>query len=149
MYASAPPSCSTQRFVCRHGNHDGVRSDGDPVHGQQIRDGLPCCSPRSLLRVRKNGNSCLESELLAEAFVGQVIKLMEAFGRLLLAGREFSRLAAYTQRVTQLCTAIDDRNQTTAVKSITASDLGITMQSNIARLTFARFRTTNHGLGCD
>lgn len=48
-----------------------------------------------------------------------VIKLMEAFGRLLLAGREFSRLSAYTQRVTGLIHAIENTDQTTAVKSIT------------------------------
>lgn len=36
-----------------------------------------------------------------------VIKLMEAFGRLLMAGREFSRLSAYTSRVTQVMDAME------------------------------------------
>lgn len=52
-----------------------------------------------------------------------VIKLMEAFGRLLLAGREFARLSAYTQRVTQLVKTIDNESQTTAVRAIQAPGL--------------------------
>lgn len=47
-----------------------------------------------------------------------VVKMMEAFTRLLLAGREFSRLSAYTQRVTQLVQAIENEGQTTAVAKI-------------------------------
>lgn len=46
-----------------------------------------------------------------------VIKLMEAFGRLLLAGREFSRLSAYTQRVTGLVQAIENIDQNNRGKS--------------------------------
>jgi ATP-binding cassette subfamily D (ALD) protein 3 len=40
-----------------------------------------------------------------------VIKLMEAFARLLMAGREFSRLSAYTQRVTQVMDAMEDQKE--------------------------------------
>jgi ATP-binding cassette subfamily D (ALD) protein 3 len=47
-----------------------------------------------------------------------VIKLMESFGRLLMAGREFARLSAYTQRVTQLMRTIRDEKQTSAIDRI-------------------------------
>lgn len=53
-----------------------------------------------------------------------VIKLMEAFARLLMAGREFSRLSAYTSRVTQVMDAMEDDQTTTAKKCITQSSAG-------------------------
>jgi ATP-binding cassette subfamily D (ALD) protein 3 len=53
-----------------------------------------------------------------------VIKLMEAFARLLMAGREFSRLSAYTSRVTQVMDAMEDDKTTTAKKCITQNTGG-------------------------
>lgn len=50
-----------------------------------------------------------------------LVKLAEALGRISLAGRELTRLAGYTERVTQLINVIDDLNkghyQRTMVKS--------------------------------
>lgn len=40
-----------------------------------------------------------------------MVKLAESLGRLLLAGREFSKLSAYSQRVTQLASAIEDNRK--------------------------------------
>lgn len=46
-----------------------------------------------------------------------VIKLMEAFARLLMAGREFSRLSAYTQRVAQVMDAME-KDETSLMKKM-------------------------------
>lgn len=40
-----------------------------------------------------------------------LVKLAEALGRISLAGREMTRLAGYTERVTQLINVIDDLNR--------------------------------------
>lgn len=39
-----------------------------------------------------------------------LVKLAEAIGRLVLAGREMTRLAGFTARVTQLMTVLKDLN---------------------------------------
>lgn len=39
-----------------------------------------------------------------------LVKLAEALGRISLAGRELTRLAGYTERVTQLLTVLDELN---------------------------------------
>ena len=48
-----------------------------------------------------------------------VIKLMESFARLLMAGREFSRLSAYTQRVAQVMDAMEEQKATEDMSVIT------------------------------
>lgn len=47
-----------------------------------------------------------------------LVKLAEAIGRLVLAGREMSRLAGFTQRVTQLRQVLLDLNQGHYVRSM-------------------------------
>ena len=39
-----------------------------------------------------------------------LVKLAEALGRISLAGRELTRLAGFTERVTQLLTVLDELN---------------------------------------
>jgi len=54
-----------------------------------------------------------------------LVKLAEAIGRLVLAGREMSRLAGFTQRVTQLRQVLLDLNQGHYVRSmVSANGLG-------------------------
>ena len=40
-----------------------------------------------------------------------LVKMAEALGRISLAGRELTRLAGFTERVTQLITVLDDLNK--------------------------------------
>jgi ATP-binding cassette, subfamily D (ALD), member 3 len=51
-----------------------------------------------------------------------LVKLAEAIGRLVLAGREMSRLAGFTQRVTQLRQVLLDLNQGHYVRSMVAAN---------------------------
>ncbi|XP_065339971.1 ATP-binding cassette sub-family D member 3 [Cloeon dipterum] len=51
-----------------------------------------------------------------------LVKLAEAIGRLVLAGREMSRLAGFTQRVTQLRQVLLDLNQGHYVRSMVTSN---------------------------
>lgn len=51
-----------------------------------------------------------------------LVKLAEAIGRLVLAGREMSRLSGFTQRVTQLRQVLLDLNQGHYVRSMVASN---------------------------
>lgn len=64
-----------------------------------------------------------------------LVKLAEAIGRLVLAGREMSRLAGFTQRVTQLRQVLLDLNQGHYVRSMVAAN-GI---SEILILKFSHF----------
>lgn len=49
-----------------------------------------------------------------------LVKLAEAIGRLVLAGRDLTRLAGFTSRVTQLRTVIDEINQGKYVRTMVA-----------------------------
>lgn len=71
-----------------------------------------------------------------------LVKLAEAIGRLILAGRELSRLAGFTSRMTELIKVLNDLNSGTYVRSMVSnsasadSDIGpgkgtITFQDNI------------------
>ena len=47
-----------------------------------------------------------------------VVKLAESIGRLALAGRDFARLSAYTQRVTELMNSIEKNKDNSFAKSV-------------------------------
>lgn len=49
-----------------------------------------------------------------------MVKLAESLGRLLLAGREFSRVAAYSQRVSELISSIDENRLGTMTRQLPA-----------------------------
>nr|QUF59459.1 ATP-binding cassette transporter Abcd3 [Brachionus angularis] len=52
-----------------------------------------------------------------------LVKLAEALGRISLAGREMTRLAGYTERVTELITVIDDLNRGHYHRTMVKNDL--------------------------
>lgn len=51
-----------------------------------------------------------------------LVKLAEAIGRLVLAGRELTRLAGFTARVTELMTVLDDLNQGRYQRTMVSAD---------------------------
>lgn len=55
-----------------------------------------------------------------------VVKLAEAIGRLVLAGRELSRLAGFTARVTQLRTVLNELNEGRYIRTMVAGSEALT-----------------------
>ena len=57
-----------------------------------------------------------------------LVKLAEAIGRLVLAGREMTRLAGFTARVTEIMVVLDDLNKGHYVRNMiqTNAENGIT-----------------------
>lgn len=55
-----------------------------------------------------------------------LVKLAEAIGRLVLAGRELTRLAGFTARVTELMTVLKDLNQGRYQRTMVTNENGIT-----------------------
>ena len=53
-----------------------------------------------------------------------LVKLAEAIGRLVLAGRELTRLAGFTARVTDLITVLRDLNQGRYQRTMVTSENG-------------------------
>lgn len=53
-----------------------------------------------------------------------LVKLAEAIGRLVLAGREMTRLAGFTARVTQLITVLKDLNDGRYQRTMVTSENG-------------------------
>lgn len=53
-----------------------------------------------------------------------LVKLAEAIGRLVLAGRELTRLAGFTTRVTELMTVLSDLNRGKYQRTMVSNDGG-------------------------
>ena len=53
-----------------------------------------------------------------------LVKLAEAIGRLVLAGRELTRLAGFTARVTELITVLRDLNHGRYQRTMVTSENG-------------------------
>lgn len=53
-----------------------------------------------------------------------LVKLAEAIGRLVLAGRELTRLAGFTSRVTELMTVLKDLNSGRYQRTMVSNENG-------------------------
>lgn len=53
-----------------------------------------------------------------------LVKLAEAIGRLVLAGRELTRLAGFTSRVTELMTVLKDLNSGRYQRTMVSNESG-------------------------
>lgn len=58
-----------------------------------------------------------------------LVKLAEAIGRLVLAGREMTRLAGFTARVTEIMTVLNDLNNGKYVRKMLQNDTSSTVSN--------------------
>ncbi|GFS03515.1 ATP-binding cassette sub-family D member 3 [Elysia marginata] len=73
------------------------------------------------------------SELLEDYFKSgrMLVKMAEAIGRIVLAGRELTRLAGFTARVTDLLKVLDDLNGGRYERTMVSSDSGRNSSTNL------------------
>lgn len=58
-----------------------------------------------------------------------LVKLAEAIGRLVLAGREMTRLAGFTARVTEIMTVLNDLSNGKYIRKMLQNDTSSTMSN--------------------
>ncbi|CAL1538009.1 unnamed protein product [Lymnaea stagnalis] len=77
------------------------------------------------------------SELLEDYFKSgrMLVKMAEAIGRIVLAGRELTRLAGFTARVTDLMKVLDDLNTGRYERTMVSTDNGRGSSNNLKALT--------------